>query len=124
MPEVIFDTPALYGDHHVTEVRRILFDLPGIQQVYASSCFHIVQVSFDPALIKQDDIASCLAQAGYLDPMAVVSEPGQADSPFFPPRQTSTSESPSFTLKFTQQTPVAEREAWPCPGMGLLNSQS
>ena len=33
------DLPAMYGDHHVVEVRRILMDIPGVEDVYASSGF-------------------------------------------------------------------------------------
>ena len=32
-----FEAPALYGDHHVSEVQSILKELPGIDEVYASS---------------------------------------------------------------------------------------
>ena len=30
MQKVTYETPSLYGDHHVTEVRRILLELPGV----------------------------------------------------------------------------------------------
>jgi hypothetical protein len=30
------ELPALYADHHVLEVRRILQEMPGISEVYAS----------------------------------------------------------------------------------------
>ena len=120
MPEVEFDTPALYADHHVTEVRRILLRLPGIQQVYASSCFHVIQVSFDPALITPEAIASSLAQAGYLDSLPVSTEPELADGHSTPTRQTAPGTSSTYSIAFTQPTRISGREAWPCPGMGLL----
>ena len=44
MEEVQIHVPAMYGDHHVLEVRRILLELPGVLDVYASSCFQTVQV--------------------------------------------------------------------------------
>jgi hypothetical protein len=39
MNTLTLELPAIYGDHHVLEVRRILFELPGIEDVYASSNF-------------------------------------------------------------------------------------
>jgi copper chaperone CopZ len=42
-----FDAPALYADHHVTEVRRILLELEGVTDVYASSAFQTVEVTYD-----------------------------------------------------------------------------
>ena len=32
MQKVTYETPALYGDHHVLEVRRILLELPGVSR--------------------------------------------------------------------------------------------
>lgn len=124
MLEVVFNTPALYGDHHVIEVRRILLALPGIQQVYASSCFHVIEVSFDPTLVTQGAISDCLAQAGYLDPFPVEGEPGLNNGLAIPTRRTTAGESSVHAIAFAQQTRAADREAWPCPGMGLLHPQS
>ena len=42
-----FEAPALYGDHHVSEVQSILKELPGIEDVYASSAFQAIEVTFD-----------------------------------------------------------------------------
>ena len=40
-----FEAPALYGDHHVSEVRRILLELTGVNEVYvSSSAFQIIEV--------------------------------------------------------------------------------
>jgi hypothetical protein len=41
------ELPALYADHHVLEVRRILQEMPGISEVYASSAYQMVDVRFD-----------------------------------------------------------------------------
>jgi hypothetical protein len=56
MQKSTFDTPALFGDHHVTEVRRILLETPGVKDVYASSAFNVVQVEFDEKKITFDDL--------------------------------------------------------------------
>jgi len=66
MKSVSFETPALFGDHHVTEVRRILLELPGIIEVEASSAFQVVDVTYDPEKINDLEIAMKLDQAGYL----------------------------------------------------------
>ena len=41
MNKVTIDLPSMYGDHHVQEVRRLLFDLDGVEEVYASSAFQL-----------------------------------------------------------------------------------
>ena len=48
MEKITVDLPTMYGDHHVTDVRRILLALPGVEDVYASSAFRLVEVTFDP----------------------------------------------------------------------------
>ena len=124
MSKVVFATPALYGDHHVIEVRRILLEKPGILEVYASSCFHVVEVDFDPLQITPEDISACLASAGYLDLLSVESEPGvytphqgEGAGSF---RHTVTYEQAGRSVSFSQNVQSAPRPAWPCPGMGLL----
>jgi copper chaperone CopZ len=47
MASVMIDVPAMYADHHVVEVRRILLDVPGVRAVYASSAFGVVEIDFD-----------------------------------------------------------------------------
>jgi len=37
MKTKVIELPALFGDHHVTEVRRILNEIQGVKDVYASS---------------------------------------------------------------------------------------
>jgi len=43
--KTILELPAMYGDHHVTEVRHILLGLDGVKDVYASSGFRVVETS-------------------------------------------------------------------------------
>src|SRR4030065_331246 len=66
MKTYTLDLPTLYGDHHVIEVRRILLALPGVQDVYASSAFQVVEVTYDPDQINDLEIAVKLDAAGYL----------------------------------------------------------
>jgi|WetSurMetagenome_2_1015567.scaffolds.fasta_scaffold978536_1 hypothetical protein len=116
MQKVIFQTPAVYGDHHVLEVRKILTVLPGVVDVYASSCFHMVEVSFDPTQQSAEVIKARLAEAGYLDDLPSATEAMAK----FPKRQSTGYEQVRSTVSFSQVVSVQDRPVWPCPGMGLL----
>jgi hypothetical protein len=116
MQNVIFKTPAMYGDHHVLEVRKLLTVLTGVVEVYASSCFNIIKVNFDPAQISEEEIRSKLEAAGYLDNLPSPSE----SVALFPKRQSTGYEQIRNTVSFSQVVGVLDRLAWPCPGMGLL----
>ena len=61
----------MYGDHHVIEVRRLLLELPGVQDVYASSAFQVVEVTYDPAQLDAGAITARLDEAGYLGDLLV-----------------------------------------------------
>jgi copper chaperone CopZ len=116
MQKVTLSLPALYGDHHVLEVRKLLTVLPGVVEVYASSCFHVVEVSFDPTQVSAETISSKLETAGYLADLPSANE---AVEPF-PKRQATGYEQVRTSVSFAQTVSVQERPAWPCPGMGLL----
>lgn len=116
-----FEAPALYGDHHVSEVRRILLELTGVSEVYASSAFHIIEVKFDPGKIKAEQIAACLEEAGYLGEMPMLTETGVAvekkeGDNFF--RHTAVYETVKGTVSFAQRVDYSGRPLWPCPGLG------
>jgi copper chaperone CopZ len=119
-----FDSPALYGDHHVSEVQRILKQLPGVEDVYASSAFQAIEVTFDESKIDADKIASQLEEAGYLGEMPMLTETGVAaygrengNSNF---RHTATYETVKKTVSFAQTVQHQDRPLWPCPGMGTV----
>jgi copper chaperone CopZ len=116
-----FETPALYGDHHVSEVRRILLMLTGVSDVYASSAFQLIEVRYDPEKIKAEQISACLEEAGYLGEMPMLIETGIAvekvgnDASF---RHTATYETVKKTVTFAQRVDQDHtRPLWPCPGM-------
>jgi copper chaperone CopZ len=116
-----FQAPALYGDHHVSEVRRILLELTGVEEVYASSAFQIIEATFDPAKIKAEQIEACLQEAGYLGEIPMLVETGIAvekvgDDAFF--RHTATYETIKSTVSFAQRVDYSGRPLWPCPGLG------
>ncbi len=58
--------PTLYADHHVTEVRRLLLEMAGVEEVDASSCFQVVRIRYDPAQTGEAALRARLDEAGYL----------------------------------------------------------
>jgi hypothetical protein len=121
MNRLAFDVPAMYADHHVVEVRRILFEDPGVDTVNASSAFHVVEVGFDPDKTSADTLRAKLDQAGYLDDLQVPRESGKpavgydGDTYF---RHTAAYESAGPVISFGQEIAAPGRPLWACPGMG------
>ena len=68
MTVTTIDLPAMYGDHHVSEVRRILLDLEGVEEVYASSGFRAAEVTYNSKKLKKAEIVAKLEEAGYIGP--------------------------------------------------------
>ena len=124
MKTITIDLPALYADHHVTEVRRLLLELPGVDEVYASSCFRVAEVTFDEKKIKEIAIKEKLEGAGYLGEIPVAQEdpgadPQNGDSrPFF--RKSAFYPQTQKTISFAQNIGFEGRPLWPCPGIGPL----
>ncbi len=118
------DLPSMYGDHHVTEVRHLLLELPGVSEVYASSSFQIVEVTYDEAQLSPDQIKAVLGEAGYLGEIPVsversdVGERENGDKPFF--RHSVAYVQTGNSINFAQQVPPSGRPLWPCPGMGPI----
>ncbi len=118
-----FQAPALFGDHHVVEVRRILLELTGVSEVYASSAFQVIEVTFDPKKIKAEQIHARLEEAGYLGEIPILTETGTAvekkdgDGVF---RHTAVYETVKGTVSFAQRVDYSGRPLWPCPGLGVL----
>jgi copper chaperone CopZ len=125
METITFEAPALYGDHHVSEVRRILLELTGVSDVYASSAFQSIEVTFDPAKVKAEQIEACLQEAGYLGEIPMLVEAGIAvekvgNDQFF--RHTAVYETVKSTVTFAQRVDHDARPLWPCPGMGPVRN--
>ncbi len=126
METLTLDVPAMYGDHHVTEVRRILLELPGVKDVYASSCFQVVEVTFDPEQTDAEVIKARLDEAGYLGDLMLPVESGtpasggngDSEKPFF--RQGTAYQHSGTAVSFRQEVPYTGRLLWPCPGLGTL----
>ena len=124
MEKLVLSLPAMYGDHHVTEVRRILIGLPGVMDVFASSAFQSAEISFDPALTGPDQIMAALDAAGYLGdlPSHVEASTPAADWKGEPTalRHTLVYEQTKQFTSFTQNMVAQGRPLWPCPGMGVI----
>ena len=116
------DLLTMFGDHHVREVRRLLQDLPGIDEIYASSSFQILQLEYDESQLKEEEIVALLNETGYL-------------GEFYSPQETSlpaneTEDENLFRhteafvqtkqVSFHRESTYSGRALWPCPGMGPL----
>jgi copper chaperone CopZ len=121
MQTLSLNLPSLYGDHHVIEIRRILLAIPGIDTVYASSCFQVVEVTYDPAQVNPDTIKARLEEAGYLEDLPVPSEAGEiGQTPYF--RHTAAYQQTGESVSFAQQVYAAGSALWPCPGLGVIKT--
>ena len=115
------ELPAMYGDHHVVEVRRILLEMPGVEDVYASSGFRAAEVTFDPDRTSTEAIEAKLDSVGYLGELLAPEETGIAvnegngQDVFY--RHTEAYEQTSRVVSFAQQVSPERRGLWPCPGM-------
>lgn len=119
METLTLEAPALYGDHHVSEVRRVLFALEGVGDVYASSAFHVIEVTFDPQKISAAQVEELLRGMGYLDELPVPIEAQPVETSKNGRRHTVILET-SRQVSFLRPISVQSRAAWPCPGFGLL----
>lgn len=126
MQKKVYEVPVLYGDHHVTEVRSLLLSISGVSDVYASSAFHVVEVTYDETKTTEQEITAKLDKAGYLGDWAVPVEFGVMPSemasgngskkPFF--RHTEVFENSRQVVSFSQNVIYSGRPLWPCPGFG------
>ena len=123
-----FDSPALFGDHHVLEVRRLLLDLSGVVDVYASSAFRVIDVTYDSDKTGEDAISKILSSAGYLGEWLQPEEKGVAaettaerKTSFF--RHTEVFETSRQVVSFSQKVSFSGRPLWNCPGLGVINNK-
>jgi excisionase family DNA binding protein len=127
MEKASITVPAMYGDHHVIEVRRLILEMPGVEEVNASSCFQVVDVSFDPAKVSIEAIKAKLDQAGYLEVLPVpaetatpANETNGKEEKFF--RHTVAFEQTKNVVGFGQHIGHTGRPLWPCPGVGVIKA--
>ncbi|NLF01493.1 MAG: hypothetical protein GX601_11005 [Anaerolineales bacterium] len=65
MEKVVLDVPTLWADHHVLNVRDALVAVDGVEDVYASSAWRQVLVSYDPTKTERAALEKALADVGY-----------------------------------------------------------
>ena len=65
MEKVTLEVPTLWADHHVLKARDALSSVEGVEDVYASSAWKQVLVSYDPGKTDSAAIESALVEAGY-----------------------------------------------------------
>lgn len=112
--------PSMYGDHHVTEVRRILSGLSGVpsETIYASAAWQRVQLDYDPVKASAETIKKALEAQGYA---------GEADPTHVPPISPRTKNStlyavgPSAMEQFVEKVPAWGGAFGPCPGFEVLH---
>jgi copper chaperone CopZ len=128
MEKLTIELPMMYGDHHVVEVRNLLLALAGVQDVYASSCFQIVEIEYDAAEVNTDTIKDVLAKSGYTGELPLPVESGatadkrNGDPVYF--RHTAVVEQAGPAVSFSQNLPYHGRPLWPCPSIGTLVDES
>ncbi len=65
MEKLLVEIPSMYGDHHVLKVRDVLTKLKGVEEIYASSAWKQVIITYNPKVLKPAAIEENLANAGY-----------------------------------------------------------
>jgi len=122
--KVTIEIPTMYGDHHVLEVRKILLSIPGVQDVYASSAFGFVEITYDPTKVNDLELKMKLDEAGYLGEwnlpveLSVPATEKTEHPKYF--RHTAVFETTKEVVSFSQQISYSGRPLWPCPGMGVI----
>jgi len=127
MKTIAYDVPSLYGDHHVTEIRSLLLAIPGVKEVYASSSFQIVEVTYDSQMVNDLQIAMALDEKGYLGEWSLPSELGAVvdsitGAEIFT-RHTAVYENTRQVMSFSQNVESTGRPLWNCPGMGVMTTE-
>lgn len=126
MTVLTLDLPAMYGDHHVVEVRRILLSLEGVEDVYASSGFRAVEITYNAKKITKAQLTEKLDEAGYLGELPIPKETGipanESNGSDVYYRHTEAYAQTSRVVSFGQKVGFEGRALWPCPGMKPIAS--
>jgi copper chaperone CopZ len=65
MNKVVLDVPTLWADHHVLKVRDALSKLEGVKDVYVSSAWKQVLVTYEDGQVDSAAIEDAVVSAGY-----------------------------------------------------------
>jgi len=125
---VTFNTPILFGDHHVLEVRRLISNVSGVDQVYASSAFRVVDVTYDPEVTSEEQLSKILDEAGYLSDWSGPAETGKpatedGDRALKYFRHTEVYETSRQVVSFAQRVNYSGKPLWNCPGFGVIKNK-
>jgi copper chaperone CopZ len=127
MASLSLELPSMYGDHHVLEVRRILLGFEGVEEVYASSGFGVVEVEYNSKKVTKKELTDALEKAGYMGDFSMAMEPSSPanediEGAFF--RHTEAFAQTGNTVSFEQAVKVNRSPLWPCPGMGAVKTRT
>lgn len=117
MDRLVLTIPTLYGDHHTTAVRQLLEGLDGVQDVYVSSAFKQVSLSFDKKKASSEKIEQTLSEAGYSTEEFESAYPTSIKER--ETRHTAAVAGVGDSLSFAQNVPYEGRPLWPCPGFTI-----
>jgi copper chaperone CopZ len=127
MKSITIEIPSLYGDHHVIEIRHLLLNIQGVTDVYASSAFRVVEVSYDPLKTNDLQIQLVLDEAGYLGEWSIPGELGEVieerNEKLQFSRHTEVFETTKQIVGFSQKVETSQRPLWNCPGIGVMTTQ-
>lgn len=121
MPTITLQLPQMYGDHHVVAVRNLLGAIPGVLDVYASSAFQVVEISFDEDQVGDEALRASLQEAGYMREVPIIEEKGAEQNGagrsqvMF--RHSASLAQAGNVVTFRQAVPYQGQPLWPCPGL-------
>jgi hypothetical protein len=100
--------------------------MPGVENIYASSAFRVVEVGYDPAKLDANVIKAELGEAGYLDNLVVPLENAMADNnsgtrPHL--RYSTVYEQTRQVVSFAQDVGDSEQIILHCPGLGVIKKR-
>jgi copper chaperone CopZ len=65
MEKVTLSIPAMWADHHVLEVRQVLGQVSGVEEVVASAMYKDVLIKYDPSNASPEILVDALNKAGF-----------------------------------------------------------
>jgi copper chaperone CopZ len=117
MDKLTLNIPTLYGDHHTTAVKQILEGLEGVKDIYVSSAFKQISVSYDKKKTSPETIEKALADEGYSTEEFETAYPTSIKEREM--RHTAAVAGIGETLSFARNIPFEGRPLWPCPGFSV-----
>jgi copper chaperone CopZ len=128
MKKITFETPMLFGDHHVVELRNLILQVKGVSDVYASSSFRVVEIEYDESQVTVEQLQKVVEENGYAHELVLPVEIGVSNEleenpkPYF--RTTAERVTAKATMGFSQKVAQSGPPAWPSPGMGTIKISS